>query len=386
MKRFDEIPQFILNCFSSEKGLFDERIEGISKICFVLVDAFGWVFWERFKEESTALRELYSNGRVLKIQSQFPSTTAAHVTTLHSGLPVGQTGIYEWVIYEPMLDDLIHPLPYCRTSKARQDALFFEGIPPEKVFSHGIFYPRLKEKEIESVSILPAEYANSVFNGFYRSDVRFGYRTLSEAFSLADKVLTESSKKTFLSLYYPQIDMAGHQYGPDSSVFKKAVNNFFDPFGKFISSLPEDTLLILTADHGQVPQDLRKRIWLNREMPWLSDSIKRTRDGGRPLVSGSARDVFLHILPDRIEESFEKLKETLKGRAEVLKTASLMETGAFGGDVSDRLRARIGDILILPERELSAWWAITGEEQMFLGHHGGRTSEECEIPFVLYRR
>ncbi len=39
-----------------------------------------------------------------------PSTTAAHVTALHTGLEVGQSGIYEWQYYEPELDAIIVPL------------------------------------------------------------------------------------------------------------------------------------------------------------------------------------------------------------------------------------------------------------------------------------
>ena len=33
-----------------------------------------------------------------------PSTTTAHLTTLYTGLPVEQHGLYEWHVYEPSLD------------------------------------------------------------------------------------------------------------------------------------------------------------------------------------------------------------------------------------------------------------------------------------------
>ena len=44
------------------------------------------------------------------VASQFPSTTTAHLTTLSTGLPVEQHGLYEWRCYEPSLGVVIRPL------------------------------------------------------------------------------------------------------------------------------------------------------------------------------------------------------------------------------------------------------------------------------------
>ena len=40
----------------------------------------------------------------------FPSTTTVHSTTIHSGLPLGEHGLYEWNVYEPQLNRLVTPL------------------------------------------------------------------------------------------------------------------------------------------------------------------------------------------------------------------------------------------------------------------------------------
>src|SRR4029450_13795136 len=71
----------------------------------VLLDAFG----RRFRERHAAhpfVRRLGVTG----IATQFPPTTTAHVTTMHTGRPVGAHGLYEWNVYEPALDGVVTPI------------------------------------------------------------------------------------------------------------------------------------------------------------------------------------------------------------------------------------------------------------------------------------
>src|ERR1044072_6224503 len=64
----------------------------------VLLDAFGRRFLERYADHQF-LRRL----EITPIATQFPPTTTAHVTTMHTGRPVGEHGLYERNIYEPTL-------------------------------------------------------------------------------------------------------------------------------------------------------------------------------------------------------------------------------------------------------------------------------------------
>ena len=44
---------------------------------------------------------LLTGGSVTRLTSQFPSTTAAHVTALYTGVPAGQHGVFEWQYWPP---------------------------------------------------------------------------------------------------------------------------------------------------------------------------------------------------------------------------------------------------------------------------------------------
>src|SRR3954447_678222 len=86
-------------------SLHGDLPERIDRVAVVLLDAFGMRFVERHAEHPL-LRRLH----VAPLASQFPSTTTAHVTTMHTGLPVGVHGLYEWNVLEPSLGRVIIPL------------------------------------------------------------------------------------------------------------------------------------------------------------------------------------------------------------------------------------------------------------------------------------
>ena len=59
---------------------------------------------------------------VEKLTAQFPSTTAAQITTIHTGQTVGEHGLFEWNYYEPVLDAVIAPLLFSFAGSANPPA------------------------------------------------------------------------------------------------------------------------------------------------------------------------------------------------------------------------------------------------------------------------
>src|ERR1700760_3363733 len=79
------------------------------RVVVIVIDAFGWAFVQRH-----ASHPLLRRIEIEPLATMVPSTTPAHLTTLYSGLPVEQHGLYEWRVYEPLLDDVIIPLRHVR--------------------------------------------------------------------------------------------------------------------------------------------------------------------------------------------------------------------------------------------------------------------------------
>ena len=133
------------------------------RVGLVLLDAFGWTFVQRHLEHPL-LRRLAHQGPLEPVASQFPSTTTAHVTTLHSGLPVGEHGLYEWRVLEPSAGRVIIPLTSSWGDEGSPDALRAAGIPPERYVPSPSWYEQLAVHGIESTTIEPAAFCPSTYD------------------------------------------------------------------------------------------------------------------------------------------------------------------------------------------------------------------------------
>ena len=200
----------------------------------------------------------------MKLRTQFPSTTTAHVSTIHTGLPVGEHGLYEWNVYEPALDAVITPILYSWAGARRRDTLRGSGVEMADLLPPETLYRRLERRGVASVVLQPAAFSPSTFDSVATAgaELRPYARFADGARMLAD-ALREPGGPRYAYLYWDGIDGAGHRCGPDSPEFEAACVSALDtlerellgPAGRPAAS----TLLLITADHGQVAVD-RERL------------------------------------------------------------------------------------------------------------------------------
>lgn len=354
------------------------------RVILVLLDAFGWRFFEQYATEHPFLRRIVEQGLVVKLTSQFPSTTAAHVTTIHTGKTVGQSGVYEWFQYEPTLDALIAPLLFSFIGDSERETLTEVGFPPERLLPRRSFYHQLTNLGVEPFVMQHIAYAHSSYSRVVTAGASLlPYRTLSEAIVCLGQHAATRRQRCYYFLYYDAIDIIGHARGPDSPHFAAEIHTTLDILERLLhtalAQLPGRTLLLLTADHGQIATDPGATIYLDRELPALLALLK-TNANGQPLVpAGSNRDFFLHIRPGQIEAACALLERHLEGRAQIMQVAKLIEQGFFGPSVSPAFLARVGDIVVLPYAGEAVWWSGEGRfVKRHRGGHGGLSPEEME--------
>jgi len=382
--RYDEggfagIPDRIQNAFRS--GKYDA-------VVLFLVDGFGWRFFERFQDEPF-LKRMATGGRVEKLISQFPSTTAAHLTTIHTGWTVGQSGVHEWIYYEPLVDAVIAPLLFTYSGMWERDLLKPTGIQPALFYPRGKFYPELKQRGVDSFVFGIRDYTPSTYSSVVMSGAELrSFKTFSEALINVGLLLEERTQPTYVFLYLDKIDTLAHDYGPAALQTEAEIETFLlmmEHYFERIFAGKKRILYLMTADHGQIEISPKTTIYLNTNPQFAGiERFFRTNLKGQLLVpAGSPRDMFLYVKGEVLEEAQSFLAARLEGKADVVKTDDLIGSGYFGPEVSARLRERLGNLVILPYQYESVWWYEKGKhEQRFYGHHGGLTPQEMET--VLY--
>jgi len=381
---FAGIPDCITNAFQS--GEYDA-------VVLFLVDAFGWRFFERFQDEPF-IQRFAKHGRIEKLTSQFPSTTAAHVTTIHTGLPVGQSGVYEWIYYEPQLDMTIAPLLFSHAGTTSRDTLKRKKVLPETIYPQGRFYPELRRMGVKpyvfgSREHTPSTYSSVVMDGTEQRP----FKTLSEAVINIGILLEKQKTPTYVHLYFDKFDALCHEYGPNSPQAEAEAQTFLLMMNQNFESLLQGgkkrVLFLMTADHGQSEVDPQTTVYLNTHPNFkgFEKFIKTNRKGKLIVPAGSARDMFLYIHDEMLDEAQSFLADRLEGKADVIKTEEMITNGYFGPEVSSRFRKRVGNLVILPYRYESVWWYEKGKfEQRFYGHHGGLTPQEMETILYTYEK
>jgi predicted AlkP superfamily pyrophosphatase or phosphodiesterase len=376
---FAGIPQRVREAFASQQ---------YDAVVLFLVDGFGWRFFERF-QDAPFLQRVARDGRVEKLTSQFPSTTAAHITTIHTGLPVGESGVYEWFLYEPSLDRIIAPLLFSRAGDTVRDTLKKFKADPATLYPTRTFYQELTERGVHSHvfgmrDYTPSTYSLQVMKG---ADLH-AFRTLPEALVNLGLEIEKQTSPAYFHFYFDKVDGICHEYGPNAPQTEAEIETFLLVLENFFTRVFKSgkrVLFLLTADHGASEVDPRTTIFLNTDPRFKGvERFFRSNHKGELLVpAGSARDMFLRVRDGLLDDAQHFLSTRLEGKADVVKVQELIEDGYFGPTISPEFRARVGNLVILPYRGEAVWWYVKDKfEQKFYGHHGGLTPQEMEIPLL----
>jgi Type I phosphodiesterase / nucleotide pyrophosphatase len=342
------------------------RVTAGERVALLLLDALGLRFLHRHDGHP-----LLERLKITPLRSQFPSTTTAHVTTIHSGLAVQDHGLYEWNVLEPDLGRIICPLRFTLAESKVTDEL--QGrLDPAALLPGPTLYESLG---VPCFVLQPQAIVDTVFT---RRATRGASVHAFDGPADGVRALTELMRSVdgpaYALLYWDEIDRAGHERGPDSPEFEGMARAALDAIYERLDDLGDVTVL-LTADHGQVPVSPDRVDYLDELWPELPALLLHARP------AGSSRDIFLHVHEEHMESVLAELPARLNDGARVLPGAELFDR------IGPRLSARLGQVAVLAAPGRQVWLrSARANERWFRGQHGGLDPAETETYLAEVRK
>ncbi|MHA7208225.1 alkaline phosphatase family protein [Arthrobacter sp. MDT1-65] len=334
------------------------------RIAVVMVDGLGMSLLRRYAAHAPFLRERLDSARILS--SAFPSTTAASLASLGTGLAPGQHGMVGYDVLDPAQDRVVNMLGRW---DADVDPMSWQPHPTvfERVSAHlpvvTVSQPRFEDSPMTRAALRGATFAGA---GTIHARIDAAAEHLGRVPSM------------LLYFYVNDLDKAGHRYGIDSPEWVRALEDLDAALKLLARRVPSDTLLLLTADHGMVDIPASQRIDYSQYADLL-EGVAHTGGEPRmlhlyldPALSGEDRDA----LAQRWHEAF-------GSRAWILTRAEAVAHGYFG-TVSDAVLPRIGDLLVLAREGIALIDGRRVQPAAFemVGQHGSLTRAERDIPLL----
>lgn len=333
------------------------------KVVVVLADGLGAAQLERRRGHAPFLRSLKSAAP--EVRSGFPSTTAASLSSLGTGVLPGQHGITGWQTKLPGQDRLLNHLSWAQGP----DPATYQPVKTvlERAHDAGVRVTTVSQPQFAGSGLTTAALTGGEFLGVAKADQRVDTVT---------RALRSSQGPHLVYSYWPEIDKAGHVYGPDSAKWTAALEGFDSAMALLSRSLPAETLLVVTADHGMIwapPQDRYDLV----DQPELAQDVL--------LLGGEPRAPYVYVAPGCGSVVRSRWESVLGDDAYIIERDEAIERGWFG-PMRDGVAERIGDLIVLMRGHSTVVDSSTLRPNLLAlpGLHGSVTDEESLIPMLTY--
>jgi predicted AlkP superfamily pyrophosphatase or phosphodiesterase len=363
---------------------------GVENVVLFLLDGLGYKEWQRQKEKGF-IGALSRRGSVKPITTVFPSTTAAALTTVSTGLTPQEHGLPEWYVYMQEIGDVIVTLPFARVGGKGRDSLV-GTMDPRALFDGTTIFETLRDGGVKSTSLTNRALAHTAYSEVARRGSRVEpYITASDLSVGLRRLLERAHGRNFFYVYWSFIDTIEHSYGPntdeatvEASLISHALQEGL--MSKLSHAAADRTLVLVTADHGQVNVNPKETLYLNRFRK-LVKALSVSRFGRRIPPWGSARDVYLSVDDAQLDTVESYLARKLEGVASVMKTKDAIGRGLFGiNKPSRKFLRRTGNLMVLPHSTNTVWFRYAKGDALDLrGHHGGLSVDEMTVPLAAGR-
>lgn len=331
-------------------------------VCVVLVDGLGAELLAESADAAPFLAGLATSGSTLR--AGCPTTTATSMASFGTGLPPGRHGLVGYEVLDPGRGVLLNELTWSPAT----DPLAWQPFPTlfQSMVAQGVGVTRIGNPEFADSGLTLAAHRGGDFVGVT---------------GLADRVSTAlaamaGSQRSLTYLYWGDVDTAGHVHGWRSPNWRAALGQVDRAVAYLAENLPSGALLVVSADHGMVDVPHARRLDL-ATAPGLREGIA--------ILGGEPRLAQLYCHPGAADRVAARFADALGDLAWIRTRDEAIDDGWFG-PVDDRVRPRIGDVLVaardtfaLVDSDVTARLVLS-----LVGQHGSLTEAEQRVPLLVH--
>ncbi len=339
----------------SLKLLDDHLNKNYKNVIFMILDGMGTDLIEKHLPESSFIRQHIS----AEIFSVFPPTTTAATTACHSGMTPLESGWLGWSCYYKQYDRIIETFP-------NTDCYSGEKLKTPPPATDILKYETIYEK---ITAVNPHIEFHKVFPNLEK-DKRETFAQLCQRIQLLSE---QNDKPKLFAAYWKEPDASLHKLGTNAPEIK-AILLDLDANLKNLSDRLKDSLLIITADHGQIDVE---EIALNDYPDFCKMLIRPPALESRFITFFVQKDcltAFRDYFNRLFSEDFR-----LFTKDEFL-NSGILGNGKMHGTVPDFL----GDfVAIAYGTRALRYFSQQRTPILFKGNHSGMTAKEMCVPLLI---
>lgn len=323
------------------------------KIFLLLIDGMG----ANLIDSKLSKDSFLAKNMVYKTSTVFPSTTTAATTSIRNGKAPNENAWLGWMQYIKEIDDVIIPF-------------YGKGFYNDKQYDKDLMY------KVAPVTFIEDELNKVGINSriLFPSFVDDGCEDFD---TMCNRLIdySHSDEYEFIYAYWDKYDTYMHEHGPSSNIANSYLEYINYTIENLASNLNEDTMLIITADHGQVDVKEEYNIYGSKYDKYLSKL---------PALEPRAMTFYIK---DGMKEEFEKeFKEEFEDRFILLTHKQILDLKLFGDKNNhQRFEEFIGDFIAIGKANTTLAYK-TRDLPVLKGQHAGMCDDEMLVPIIVYQK
>lgn len=333
-------------------------------VVLLLFDGMGANLLKRHLPEDAFLRK-HDFG---PISTVYPSTTTAATTSLWTGIAPGEHAWLGWSLYFKEIGRQIDTFLGRDSFTGEKYAHVF---PAEAYIPFQTIYPSVNA-ECETHAFFP--FPTSAAKGAKDRMTYAGNADLMRRIRDAAK----RPGKNLICAYHIEPDHTMHDFGVDALQTKTAFVRANDICESLSKSLGNDTLFIVTADHGLV--DVTDNIDIAR-IPEIMDTLIMP-----PSVEGRAASFF--VKPHKREAFLSEFRSRFAEDFVIFTHEEVMDRHLLGLFAPHRKTDDfLGDFFVCATgaKSIKFMTPASAEDGNLVGQHAGLTEDEMLVPVIYFR-